>query len=300
MTHFLEHGQEYLASSRCFEALSGSLDRIAEHYPWGSIWIGMPEEGGPWITLEDLAKSVYANRILNRILEEYEPETPERVLGNYLFRFALEVPLRLAGYLLIAERRVPMLVDNVLLRDAEWLQHGRLIEPRMFVLQGDPLAGEPGVEVISDLHALTDKLFAEIESAFTPLLVAFRARRFIALANAWGAILDTLVQGMMIAGHISLGMDEAWARWEQAIRGRSFPVRRRPLRFSLEVDGQRNEMAVRAGCCLWFITPAALRAEHGYCTSCYLTSDGKRRAIVTAQLRELASAGNQETGHGTG
>lgn len=295
------HGRP-LVNSRCNEALSRSLERIADHHSWGSVGVGPPNgEDGPWITAEDLTGRDCTDRHLARMREEeHLRDTQETVLGNYLFRGAVDLPLRVTGYLFIAQRRLPVLTGNLAWLDAPWLLNARFLEPRLFVLPEDPLAEEPDVQVVPDVDALTDTLFAEVERAFGPLLDSFRARRFVATATAWGSILDALAQGVLIAGKSDLPMDEAWARWEQATAGRSFPVRRRPVRFTCEVDGQQHEFAVRAGCCLYFMTPEAQRRPHRACTTCYLTSDEERIAILVPYLRGLASGEGQEEEHGSG
>src|SRR5689334_23087221 len=73
-----------------------------------------------------------------------------KVAGYWVLQnLAATVPL-VVSYLYATQRRVPALQGNALLRNVRWLNHVRLVQPRCWVLPGDPLAGAEGVTVVAD------------------------------------------------------------------------------------------------------------------------------------------------------
>lgn len=282
----------------------GAIERLAPLNKWSSVAVGLPPEDDerPWLDYADLASEATARRLtLAWTAGEYaSSQAPETIVGNYLFRDLISTPLGLMGYLWARERRVPLLTRNAAVREHEWFQQWRWLRPAGVALVGDPIAAHANVSLVPDARALDDALFAEVTSFSAPILEAFRKHRYVAPANAWGSILDAVLTGVDIAGRAEagLGLDGAWAVWEQALEGRSFPVRRRPRRLAYEwAPGQCDEMAVRAGCCLWYMTPDA-KDENGdrdYCTSCYLKSDEVRIATMIEWKREEASG--ESEGH---
>jgi hypothetical protein len=101
-----------------------------------------------------------------------------------VFQNATGTALLAAGYLYAAQHRVPALQGNVLLHNTEWLQHLRLVQPRLWALSDDPLAGASGITTVADLRALTAVLFAEVQRTYEPIVHAFRTRRQVSVANA--------------------------------------------------------------------------------------------------------------------
>jgi hypothetical protein len=236
-----------------------------------------------WFRFEQLQDREFGDRVIERIADE--GEATFEVAGTYTFRYAIHLPLQLAGYLYAAERRVPVLRDNVALLNREWLQEGAILSPRAIVIEGDELSGRAECATAPDIAALTDALFDQTARLIEPLVDAWSPRRLIARANAWGSALDALASGFWFAGTHAIGRDNAWARWEAAIEGRTFPVRRRPRRLQFDCEGEPDEMIVRSGCCLWYTLPAA-KKTHSYCTSCYLISDERRIERMITYRRE--------------
>ena len=244
-----------------------AFERVNELHPYATVALGAPHEGD-WFSLESVVEPDRIAQLVLRTMDDAEAGTPENVAGNYLFRYLLYSPLQAAGFLFASEGQVLALHENVFFHDVEWLQHVRFAEPRLVVRKDNEVSS-------------ADVLFAEIERAYEAVIAAFAQRRYVARANAWGSILDALIQGFLTAGQAGLGQDEAWRKWEEATRGRHFPLRRRPRRFSCDINGLHEERAIRAGCCLWYMVPAS-KEGHGYCGTCYLMSDDQRRELIAS------------------
>jgi hypothetical protein len=76
--------------------------------------------------------------------------------------------------------------------------------------------------------------------------------------------------------------------------GRSFATRRRPRRFVYQAEGRQQELPIRAGCCLWYMTDEAKNSEHGelgYCTTCYIPRDADRLTYVLSHRHESEAEG---------
>jgi hypothetical protein len=271
--------------------ISAVLDLFNTEVSWGSIKPGAPTpaDEGPWLRLEDAAAPAVARRLAEQFqrLDGHGAE-PLAVVGNYTFRELSFIPLLIQGAVFATQNRVVVLRDNLMFRDFEYYQHWRLLEPKAIVLPADPMASQPGVRVAPSPAKLRSELFGEIRRTYDPLIEGFRAGKFVAPANAWGALLDSLAEGFWQAGQHGLGLDNAWTLWQAAIEGRSFPTRRRPRRHRFEVEGAEPEdVSVRAGCCLWYMTDEARAAEElTHCYTCYLTSDAERVAYKTAHPHE--------------
>jgi hypothetical protein len=276
-----------------------SVERLLALTKWSSFRVGQPPADGPetWLDYASFtdAASVHSQVVASAGTGEYaEAHVPEKIVGNYLFREVISAPLGFTGYLWAREGRVPALAANTTVKAAEWLQDWRWIAPAGTVLAGDPLASQAGVSTVDAEAALDDVLWAEVANFSQPILDAFRARRYVAPANGWGSILDSVAYGVELAGASdgALGLDGAWSRWGAAVEGRTFPVRRRPRRLQYEWSpGNTDELLVRSGCCLWYMTPDA-KDENGvqdYCTSCYLKADAQRiEHLVLRKRREAA------------
>lgn len=274
-----------------------SIRQVDEH---ARLATGEPPAGeGGWARFEGYALPGVQDLVFAREQARANGpiDTPLTVRGTYLWQNLVGPAPRLAGYLFTTQRRVPVLRDNVRVRNIEWMQHQRIVRPQAVVLPDDPLAGTPGIEVAGDLDALTDRLWEEVAALVAPVLPSFRARRFVGTANGWGLLLDGLAGGVAFAGRIDapgVDADEAWARWEAALEARFLPTRHRPRRFEPGCEGgcQSGSMLVRAGCCLWFTTPRAARYEgQDYCHSCRLMPDAERTALHV-RLGHTAGAGS--------
>lgn len=277
-----------------------ATERLAPLSEWWSMQTGAPpaDDEGTWIDYGDLGSPATAQRLTAAgLASSYATsQASESVVGNYIFRDLLGTPLGFMGYLWARERRVPLLSRNAAVNESEWFQHWRWLRPAGVAIAGDPIAGRANVSVVPDVRALNDALFAEVTGFCGPILEAFRKHRYVAPANAWGSILDAIMYGAELAGRADpgLGLDGAWNRWEAAIEGRTFPVRRRPRRLKYEwAPGKCDETLVRAGCCLWYTTPEAKDATgaRDYCTSCYLKTDEARIVTLVEWKREEAGGG---------
>ena len=114
----------------------------------------------------------------------------------------------------------------------------------------DPLAGTAGVTTVADRQALTAALFAEVQRTYEPIVQGFRARRQTSIANAWASVVDGLLQGFLLAGRAEIGLDAAWDLWQTTISTWDVPTRRWPRRLPFAEDGLKDEVVVRAACCL--------------------------------------------------
>ncbi len=270
--------------------LAASLDRMRVQLGYGTIVSGRPAAGdADWVTAAEFTQPAIADRPIERVMHKYDATRP--VAGTYTFRAFLALPLELAGYLFAVERRVPVLDQNLLYNNRESLYHIALLEPRAIVLAGDELVGQPGIETVANETALQDALFQQVASLLEPVVAAWAPRKLVNRRNAWASALDYLAYGFQMAGKHTLGLDAAWAQFNQVCT-QDIPARRRPQRFQYEVDGEADEMVVRAGCCLWYMLPSMRTAENHYCTSCYLETDEKRLQILTDYKRRQTAAAN--------
>lgn len=280
------------------EALNTLVTRIRAGNEWMQIALATGDEAGDWAPIEAFAAPEFRERGVQAMAEHYQEDgdIPANVLGTYLFRDLTYYPLLLAGCCFAAQRRVLHLTGAFEFRLDE-IGPVRIRPQRFAVLPGDPLAGQPDVDIEPDEAALTERLHAEVQALCDPLLACFRASKYVAPANGWGSMLDSLLLGFTTAGRLDLGLDEAWSRWDAAISGRSFPVRRRPRRLPYEwAPGAEDEMSVRAGCCLWYVTDAAKANEHySYCRTCYLETD-ERRIQRTVEWKQKVAAEQAASG----
>jgi hypothetical protein len=264
-------------------SLAPSLARLDSLIEWASFAYGRPsdrDEG--WYRVEAFLNPGIRTMVLERMLVSPYAGSPKQVVGNYLFRDVIGYPLSLAGYLFMAERRVPVLSHNTMVHCTERLDGLRLLETRAFVLPKDPWASQPDIEVLPNEQALTDTLFSEVRRTCEPLIRAFRVEKLVASANAWGSILDSLAYGFEHAGRYERRLDAAWLDWTRTIAGRSFPTRHRPRRFQYEIEGESGECWIRAGCCLWYTTTEAKNdPEQRYCGTCRLMPDNERLRLLS-------------------
>lgn len=268
--------------------LTAALQRFQAHKSYSTVHYGRPtDDGAHWVAATTLTQPAAADRPIERIMAKYNATRP--VAGTYTFRAALAAPLGLLGYLFAAERRVPLLKDNLLYNDDAWPGHIALLEPRAAVLSDDELAGQPGIETVADEQALVDVLWRETAGLIEPLIESWGPRKLLSQGNAWASALDYLAYGFQAAGHHPRTLDTVWADWETWLANRTWPTRRRPRRFQYAVDGKDDEMVVRAGCCLWYILPPKENEQARYCTSCYLIKDEQRLAILTEYKRRQAA-----------
>jgi len=286
--------------------LRPSLERFAALHTRADVRWGHPEESDDGYRYEALYDPGFIGRFLDQIAAEFAG--PPAFSGTRLFRVAHFLPLRLAGYLFAAEGRVIRLRENLVLRKAAH-RHGshphghhphgghphggrppglRVLEPRAVVLPDDPAAGAPGIETAPDRAALADALFAEVTALAEPLMRRLHDLGVLPPGTGWGILLDFLAAGFLAAGRAGTGLDAAWAAWEEAIAGRTFPARRLPRRLQFTADGRTEEIMVHAHCCLRYALPHMKDREDRHCIECYLESDENR--IARLLERRIAGA----------
>ena len=248
----------------CFNALLEGADVLLGHPP------SRQEE---WFRFEALSDAAFGPRVVQRIAQQAQAEG--QAAGTYTLRYVLYGPLALAGYLFAAHNVVIRLHDHLLIADSQWLNHARWIDPSFLA----PPSGAPPAEA----------LFAELEGLVGPLIDSWDSQKLVARANAWACAIDSLAYGFQLAGKTTLNPNVAWAKWESAVAGRVFPVRRRPRRFLFTIDDHRDELLIRSGCCLWFTQPAAKNSPAHYCASCYIQSDERRLEQLITLRRKQAS-----------
>jgi hypothetical protein len=281
------------SSFRSMPTVTASLARFNHNLEQSRLHLGgPPHDGAPWFSFEDLLSPQFADRVIRRVAEW--SDATHLVASTYTFRYAIQIPLSMAGYLFAMDKRVPTLRHNIMLVNKEWLNEAALLSPRMTVLQGDKLSGEAGIQVVEAESQLADALFHETDRLIEPLLEVWAPCKLVARANAWGSALDALAYGFQMAGRDRIGLDEAWNAWNAAIEGRTFPVRRRPRRLQFECEGTPNEILVRSGCCFWYMLPESRKGGlQEYCSSCYLRSDKSRIERMVAYWRECRAQASE-------
>lgn len=248
-----------------------------------------PVDAAGWFAFERLADESFGEQVIRRIAE-YTRATGQAA-GTYSLRYALYCPLALAGYLFARAQCVLRLHGNLMVDDRDWLNHIRWTAPSVTALAGSRFAGQGGGETIVGQGQLADALFHEAARLAGPLIDAWSERKWVSRANAWASAIDSLAYGVQLAGRQAGDLDASWVRWEAAVAGRIFPVRRRPRRFLFTCDGQRDELLIRSGCCLWFTQPAAQNSAMRYCTSCYIATDERRlEQILEAKRKQNVTA----------
>jgi hypothetical protein len=266
--------------------MQAALDGCGARGPFASVAWGRPEpDDGQWLALDAFATDAGAAPAIGR----HDPDGAfAKLTGHWVFQNAAGTALLAAGYLYAAQYRVPGLHGNVLLHNTEWLQHLRLVQPRLWALPDDPLAGTSGVTTVADLQALTALLFAAVQRTYEPIVQAFRARRQVSVANAWASVVDGLLQGFLLAGRAEIGLDAAWRLWQTTIGTWDVPTRRWPRRLPFAEAGLQDEVVVRAACCLIYTTPDAAGVKPPNCPNCPLDiGDAGRVRWMVEWLRQL-------------
>jgi hypothetical protein len=280
------HGSVPAAFEAVLAPMRAALDGCGARGPFASIAWGLPEpDDGQWLALDAFATGAGAAPAIGR----YELDGAfAKLTGHWVFQNATGTALLAAGYLYAAQQRVPGLQGNVLLHNTQWLQHLRLVQPRLWALPGDALVATAGVTAVADLEGLTAVLFAEVQRTYEPIVQAFRARRQVSVANAWASVVDGLLQGFLLAGRAEIGLDAAWSLWQTTIGTWDVPTRRWPRRLPFADAGLQDEVVVRAACCLIYTTPDAAGVKPPHCPNCPLDiGDAGRVRWMVDWLRQL-------------
>lgn len=276
--------------------MRAALDGCGARGPFASVAWGLPDpDDGQWLDLADFATAEGALPAVCR----YPPESDVAKLTEFwVFQNATGTPLLTAGYLYAAQGRVPMLAGKTLIHNSQWLQHIRLVEPRLWALPDDPLSGRLGVTTVADRQALTEVLFAEVRRTYAPIVQAFLERRQASRANAWATVVDGLLQGFLLAGRAEIGVDAAWELWRTTIQTWDVDTRRWPRRLQFCEAGLEDEIVVRAACCLVCSITDSAGVKQKHCPNCPIDiGDAGRIRWMVDWLKQLAADGQTGTEH---
>jgi hypothetical protein len=268
--------------------MQAALDDCGARGPFASVAWGRPDpDDGQWLALADFATFDGAVPAIRR----YPHESDFAKLTEFwVFQNATGTALLAAGYLYAAQWRVPLLAGNTLIHNSQWLQHARLVEPRLWVLPHDPLSGLPGVTIVADREALTEVLFAEVRRTYGPIVQAFLERRQASLANAWASVVDGLLQGFLLAGRAAIGLDAAWELWRTTIQTWDVETRRWPRRLQFCEREMEDELVVRAACCLVFSIKDSSGLKKDHCPNCPIDiGDTRRIRWMVDWLKQLSA-----------
>jgi hypothetical protein len=211
---------------------------------------------------------------------------------------------RLAGHL--AELTVGCLVDQrralaltpaaVALRfgDAARLDEMAVSTPAVAVLPDDPVAGDPGTEVVASVDALRAVAADGLAATFGPVADAVRARAPFGLRGMWGTLADHVAEvALRRARERGQDVDAAWVEAERlldelAARARSPWTR--PRREVVPTATGPQVVVTKGTCCLIYKAgaapgdrgAAARLVAPAACTSCPLrTVDDRARRFET-------------------
>ena len=266
--------------------LRNALANVGVRGPFASVSWGPPERSDePWLELDSSATEAGAAPGVHWF--GLRDPSGKRVGYWVLQNLAATVPL-VASYLYATQRRVPVLQGNALLENVRWLNHVRLVQPRFWVLPGDPLSAADGITQVADEQALGTVLLAEVERTYAPIIEAFRARRQVTSAHGWASVVDGLHKGFMLAGRAEIGLEAAWELWWTTTSGWGVAIPRWPRRLQFVDAGQPDEMVVRATCCLIYTIPNSAGEQRPYCANCPLdVSDEDRIRRTVDRLKQL-------------
>lgn len=180
--------------------------------------------------------------------------------------------IRLLVYAYQEERRLPLLtVDDTALRTDEggWFNALAVGAPALAVRPGDPLAGEPGVEVTSTLET---HLLGTILALSTPVVDTLRGVSRLGRRTAWALVADTVMSAF--AGELPpVPAYTASAEAERLLAGAGpLAVRRRWV----------DSVPLASACCLAYKRPGLEHCER----VCPKLDDETRRDQITTWLRQ--------------
>lgn len=265
------------------------LTRTAEYGLFFAEPPGEVEEGQRLVRVDAFTEDAVIEEGLTWIATEH-PDASRLVRGTYLFRDVVFYPAVLLGHFYHRYRRMPILRDRVVLRFAGWADACYVEPGAVLVLPGDGLVG-PDVHTVRDLAELRDRLFDELYATVTPIVDTFRRLRLVGQGNAWGSVLDSVLDGFLFGATTTEERDAAWEDWEALMAGRLYPHQRRPRRFRCSVEDGSEDTPIRAGCCLWYTTSEARNdPDEHYCYTCYLENDDFRAVRFERYLHSEEAA----------
>nr|WP_255426638.1 (2Fe-2S)-binding protein [Pseudonocardia sp. C8] len=160
-----------------------------------------------------------------------------------------------------------------------------LLDPAtpLLVLDGDPLAGEPGTERVPDRDRLRAALLDWAHDAFAPVVetasrLSRRGRRAL-----WQTVADRLGNGFLLAGRAGGDLPAARAEFESTLAGAAVrSLRVRPDWVEVPNGGTVELFRRRSVCCLYYTSRV-----HGeqYCATCPLLP----REETLARLRDTVA-----------
>ena len=216
---------------------------------------------------------------------------------------------RVAGHL--AELTVGCLVDQhralaltpaaVALRfgDAARLDEMAVTAPAVALLPDDPVAGDPGTDVVPSVDALRAVAADGLVATFGPLADAVRARAPFGLRGMWGTLADHLAEvALRRARERGRDVDAAWDEADRLldeVAGRVPSSWTRPRRQVVPTAAGPQAVVTKGTCCLIYkagASPtdrgaAARLVASAACTSCPLRSEDDRARRFEAYLDSL-------------
>ena len=213
---------------------------------------------------------------------------------------------RLAGHL--AELTVGCLVDQrralalapaaVALRfgDAARLDEMAVSTPTVAVLRNDPVAGDPGTEVVASVDALRAVAADGMVATYGPVADAVRARAPFGLRGMWGTLADHVAEiALRRAREQGRDMEAAWAESEgllDELAARVPSPWTRPRRQVVPTATGPQAVVTKGTCCLIYkasVPPgdrgvAARLIAPAACTSCPLRPEDDRARRFAAYL----------------
>jgi hypothetical protein len=228
-------------------------------------------------------------------VEGTDPRRPRQLVARSVFTNLVMCLVGPQILTLSRQRRLPRLDQDNLLVGIGPIDPAEVVwdTDRVLTLEGDPLAGEPGVSVVGTVDEMYEILVGWTVATMEPVLEAIRSRVRVGRNGLWGAVVDFFME----IGPDSEDSDpkasvEELARFEAAAKGtplgQPIPVIRIP-----HPDGDRLQVC-RASCCLYYKEPidpdevvsSVLRGPwERYCTTCPLipTEETVRRLVSRLQ-----------------
>jgi hypothetical protein len=198
--------------------------------------------------------------------------------------------------LLLVDRRLPDLaVASVRVRLAGgelWFDAVDVRSDRCRVLQGDPEATAPGVDVVASVTDLHRTLAAALRETGNRWFPAVRRRAPFGRRGMWGQLADDVHGSALWTARVA-GLDQRVA-WDEAqaivelVAGGAPELKTLPRPFPVRWSGGDALWQVKGTCCLWYTACPEEERETSFCTSCPLRGDDSRREQLRSWMETQA------------
>ncbi len=239
----------------------------ADGYPPAST----AREGDGWYTLRELHAD---GGVLARQMRAFVTSSgcPAETAAAHMAGWVTGSFIRLLVFAYREERRLPLLtLDSTALRVDEdgWFNGLAVGESALGVLPGDPMAGEPGVQVVSTLEGA---LAGTILALSAPIVDTLRSVSRLGRRTAWALVADTVMSAF--AGELPPGPAHGASAEADRLLAAAGPlaVRRRWI----------GPVPLSAACCLAYKRPGVEHCER----VCPKLDDGTRQEQITTWLRQ--------------